>query len=393
MERNIKESENKISSEEIEKNSIEQSDDFVTRLVQKTRDTIFSSISEQNTFFTKSLLKGIVSKKKLRFEFDGFDLDLSYITPNIIAMGFPSNSIEKIYRNGEKEVLRFFEKRHNNNYKVYNLCSERQYPADTFQKQAYFPFDDHEAPPFSLMLPFCEDMHLWLTENEKNISAVHCKAGKGRTGTMICCYLLYSNVFTTAEECLKYYGIMRTENKKGVTIPSQLRYVFYFAHCLRQYRNHQIPFPLKFPNLMLSKIKISPIPSIHKYGSKCTPYFIIENEGSKYNYKKKNKLHSYKHETHVEFKIPNFTVSGDVKITFLNSNTIGKEKIFKFWFNTFFIQEDGNLIIKKSMLDKAVKDKDSKIFEPNFNVEISTIILNENFDLLESEREFNSMKV
>ena len=33
-------------------------------------------------------------------------------------------------------------------------------------------------------------MHSFLQEDEQNVVAVHCKAGKGRTGTVIAAYML-----------------------------------------------------------------------------------------------------------------------------------------------------------------------------------------------------------
>ncbi|KAL6572990.1 Phosphatidylinositol 3,4,5-trisphosphate 3-phosphatase and protein-tyrosine-phosphatase pten2a [Orobanche hederae] len=192
----------------------------------------------------------IVSQNKRRYQEGGFDLDMTYITENIIAMGFPAGDLssglfgyfEGFYRNHMEEVIKFFETHHKGKYKVYNLCSERLYDASLFEgKVASFPFDDHNCPPIELITLFCQSAYLWLKEDILNVVVVHCKAGKARTGLMICSLLLFLKFFPSAEECINYYNQQRCVDGKGLILPSQIRYVKYFERILAQFDGETPP--------------------------------------------------------------------------------------------------------------------------------------------------------
>ncbi|KOO34344.1 phosphatidylinositol-3,4,5-trisphosphate 3-phosphatase [Chrysochromulina tobinii] len=121
----------------------------------------------------------LVSQNKVRLKEDGFDLDLIYLTEQIICMGLPAQGSEALYRNPIDSVVRFLEKNHGGRYKVFNLCNERTYDISKFGDAcASFPFDDHA-------------------------------------------------------EAIAFYNGRRTKDGRGLTVPSQRRYVYYYERVLR----------------------------------------------------------------------------------------------------------------------------------------------------------------
>eukprot|EP01105_Mastigella_eilhardi_P021197 TRINITY_DN510_c0_g1_i1.p1 TRINITY_DN510_c0_g1~~TRINITY_DN510_c0_g1_i1.p1 ORF type:complete len:1007 (-),score=356.97 TRINITY_DN510_c0_g1_i1:60-2822(-) len=172
-------------------------------------------------------------------------------------MGFPSENVEAAYRNPYKDVFRFLESLHKDHYRVYNLCSERSYDKTKFHNRVVvFPFDDHNAPPFNLIQQFCANVHDWLRADEQNIAVIHCKAGKGRTGLMICSFMLSMKEWEMTDEALAFYAAARTLNKQGVTIPSQLRYVNYFGELVRTGAKHDKSL------VLLKKVTLFPKPKL-----------------------------------------------------------------------------------------------------------------------------------
>lgn len=223
-------------------------------------------------------LKRMVSLKKRRFENKLFDLDMAYISKRVIAMGFPSTGCESIFRNSLSDVREFIKHYHNKGgAKIYNLCIEkdRVYPKSNFNnnkmnsldsfdsnslcdlncKVGFFPFKDHNPPPIKLILEFCVDISIYLIKNKDSIAMIHCKAGKGRTGLMIVCYLIFSELLPNADEALKHFAYMRTHNNKGITIPSQIRYVKYFEMYL--ILNYKKPYVKMIPRIIKTQFSNS----------------------------------------------------------------------------------------------------------------------------------------
>ena len=97
-------------------------------------------------------------------------------------------------------------------------------------------------------------------EDSRNVVAVHCKGGKGRTGTMICVLLIKAGLFKDADRSLEYFGMRRSDNKvsekfQGVETASQIRYVTYYEQWLSKQTNPHNPLDIVYPELVTTELK------------------------------------------------------------------------------------------------------------------------------------------
>ncbi|CAG00470.1 unnamed protein product [Tetraodon nigroviridis] len=327
----------------------------------------------------EKVTRRMVSENKRRYQKDGFDLDLTYVTDRVIAMSFPSSGKQSFYRNPIKEVARFLDTKHEGHYKVYNLCSEKGYDPQFFHYRVERVFiDDHNVPSLEDMLKYTASVREWMTAHPENIIAIHCKGGKGRTGTMICTWLIDSDQFESAQDSLEYFGERRTDKSRsskfqGVETPSQSRYVGYYE-IMKNTFDRQLPPPKR---LGIKSIRIHSIAGVGKGDGSDLKIKIISKKELIFQCvctKQENctvfpdvgsnaaviSLHSGP------------VVEGDVKVMFESSAGLpkGYEDVpFYFWFNTSFI-ENNKLFLPREELDNPHKPKTWDLYKEDFGVTV-----------------------
>eukprot|EP01091_Cochliopodium_minus_P018634 TRINITY_DN7614_c0_g1_i1.p1 TRINITY_DN7614_c0_g1~~TRINITY_DN7614_c0_g1_i1.p1 ORF type:complete len:679 (-),score=154.91 TRINITY_DN7614_c0_g1_i1:367-2403(-) len=315
-------------------------------------------------------IRQMVSQDRTRYISGNVDLDLTYITDNIIAMGLPASGLQTIWRNNIDSVAKFLKTNHKNHFMIWNL-SEKEYDYSKFDNQLLeFGFPDHHSPPLNMLFQIIVSMEKWLSTHNKNVSIVHCVGGKGRTGTVIACYLLYSGVCATAKESLEYFAQKRSSKQKGVTQPSQLRYVRYFAEILTS----QIkPLPVR---LMLRKIRMTSLPHFSKRRVGCKPilkiYSMIELP--------RKLLFASSTKEDVEFIsksdgdifwYPNCLMKGDIIVICKHMGNHTKRLMFRFSFHTAFVKE--KFILTKNQLDGLPKGPKGarNFYDDDFAIELT----------------------
>ncbi|RYP43450.1 hypothetical protein DL770_011665 [Monosporascus sp. CRB-9-2] len=215
-----------------------------------------------------SLLRQIVAGPRARHPEAG--LDLCYVTDNIIATSGPSQTYpQRAYRNPLDRLVAFLDSKHGPNWAIWEFRAEGTgYPDGlVYDRIRHYPWPDHHPPPFRLMPMILASMRNWLNgndldadgvsggaspdqkekklagkvidawankKNSNRVAVVHCKAGKGRSGTVACSYLIAECGWTPEQALARFTERrMRPKMGAGVSIPSQLRTIGYVERWTR----------------------------------------------------------------------------------------------------------------------------------------------------------------
>ena len=181
------------------------------------------------------------------------NLDLTYLTPRVIAMGFPSTPDTRIRsRNDALAVSSVLKESHGSGHvMVWNL-SDESYDYSLFDNQVVeVCCEGSPAPPLGLMVKVCSGIETWLAADPSNVAAIRelaliffllprqppshlffffpspdCMTGKGRTATTCACALAWMGQYDTPMLALEDVA----QKRGGFTYqqlcsPSQLRCV------------------------------------------------------------------------------------------------------------------------------------------------------------------------
>ncbi|EXJ70579.1 protein-tyrosine phosphatase [Cladophialophora psammophila CBS 110553] len=187
-----------------------------------------------------SLLRQIVAGPRARHPEAG--LDLCYVTDYIVVTSGPSSVWpRKAYRNPLDQLVGFLDRKHGEDWAIFEFRAEGTgYPdSEVYNRIHHFPWPDHHPPPFAIIPNVMAAMRNWIqrvdeeagqskNKDKKRVAVIHCKAGKGRSGTVACSYLI-SEEGWKKEDALQRFTMrrMRPGFGLGVSIPSQLRWVGY----------------------------------------------------------------------------------------------------------------------------------------------------------------------
>lgn len=189
-----------------------------------------------------------------------------------------------------------------------------------------------------VLFVICGHIHKFLQENDENVIVVNCRAGKGRTGTIVCCYLLFSGRFNSPEDTFIYYSQKRFSKGEGVTQPSQKKYVYYFYQMLQE--KIYFPYIRCIKSIILKKVT-------KNNKEKLIPYFefYLKNSdkislSSKCSFLEQKSIPIVKDSVKITDSLFSYWFAGDITIKIFNNGLLSTKKLGRISFNTAFLTKD-----------------------------------------------------
>lgn len=162
-------------------------------------------------------------------EWNSILLNLSYITDGIYLMCQPS--VKDVIKRNDIRIIHDYivEQCGNDNYYIINLHLDN-YDKRVFDNRVlYIPFPDHCAPRIEYFINVSKEMDRIRRENNNCKLFIHCKAGRGRSGTVYCAYEIFNGKMNYIE-AIDIVNRLRSPKNMCITIPSQKRFLQYFQY-------------------------------------------------------------------------------------------------------------------------------------------------------------------
>ncbi|XP_048044725.1 cyclin-G-associated kinase isoform X6 [Megalobrama amblycephala] len=303
------------------------------------------------------------------------DLDLSYITSRLAVMSFPAEGVESAIKNNIEDVRLFLDSRHAGHYAVYNLSKRSYRPARFHNRVSECGWQPRRAPTLKNLYSICKNMHQWLKQDQRNICIVHCLDGRAASAVVVCAFLGFCRLFSTAEAAVYMFSMKRCP--PGIS-PSHKRYIEYMCDMMAE----EPIIPHSKP-ITIRSIAMTPVPLFNKQRNGCRPFceVYVGDERIATTSQEYDRMKDFKMEDG-RAEIPlNITVQGDVLIVIYHSrSTLGGRlqakmasmKMFQIQFHTGFVPRNASTVkFAKYDLDACdIQEKYPDLFQVHVNVEV-----------------------
>ncbi|XP_023556237.1 cyclin-G-associated kinase isoform X2 [Octodon degus] len=303
------------------------------------------------------------------------DLDISYITSRIAVMSFPAEGVESAIKNNIEDVRLFLDAKHPGRYAVYNL-SPRTYRASKFHNRvSECGWAARRAPSLHSLYTICRNMHSWLRQDHGNVCVVHCVDGRAASAVVVCAFLCFCRLFSTAEAAVYMFSMKRCP--PGIW-PSHKRYIEYVCDMVAEE-----PITPHSKPMLVKAVVMTPVPLFSKQRNGCRPFCEV------YVGDERVTTTSQEYDRMKEFKIEDGkaviplgnTVQGDVLIVIYHArSTLGGRlqakmasmKMFQIQFHTGFVPRNATTVkFAKYDLDACdIQEKYPDLFQVNLEVEV-----------------------